>query len=133
MRHPTPKFSEFVTWIKEKKIDNDHWRTTMDSCYPCAHDWDAILHIETMENDSALLIDHLKPDINNFPVRHSHAKEPVTSHFWKRIPEFDDVPDDVVDYFLNLYKTDMEMFGYKWDKINKVAYCAIETASGYCC
>ena len=57
----------------------------------------------------------------------------ISDHHWLRLPEFDDVSDDVIDYLLELYDVDMEMFGYHWDKVTNTASCVIHTPDGPCC
>ena len=130
-----PTFGQFLDWIRISGTKNAHWSTIIDDCHPCAHNWSAVLRVETLQNDGKLLLEHLKPDLNVsvVPVRHSHQNEPVHDHDWLRMPEYDDINETIIDYFLRMYELDMEMFGYKWDKTTKTASCSIETENGPCC
>ncbi|KAK2163015.1 hypothetical protein LSH36_87g02052 [Paralvinella palmiformis] len=131
----SPTFSQFLDWIRISNTYNDHWSMIVEACHPCAHNWSAILKLETMEHDSRLLIEHLKPDLNisAAPVRHSHQNEPVHNHDWLRMPEYDDVTEETIEYLLQMYEIDLKMFGYKWDKARNIASCSIDTVDGLCC
>ena len=130
-----PTFEQFLDWIRKSGEYNDHWSMILEACHPCAQNWSAVLRLETMEQDSGLLIDRLKPDVNisKIPVRHSHQKTEIHDHFSVRIPEYDDVKDEIIGYFLHMYKIDMEMFGYRWNRTTHTAYCQIMTKDGPCC
>ena len=127
-----PTFSELLTWIKRHRVMDEHWNLITDVCHPCAHDWGAILRVETMTTDGNLfakMINYTHP----IPVRHSHQTELNLSQFGKTLQLFADVDDDVIEYLLNLYAIDMSMFGYKWHRGSHTAYCAIDTENGLCC
>jgi len=130
-----PTFGQFLDWIAKSATYNDHWSMILEACHPCAQNWSAVLKIETMEHDSKLLISHLQPDVNisHIPVRHSHQKKVIHDHCYMSLPEYADVKEGTIDYFLHLYKVDMEMFGYGWNKTTNTAYCRIKTENGVCC
>ena len=130
-----PTFNQFLTWIARTDSKNVHWNSIMDSIHPCSMAWNAALRLETMEHDGYLILDRLKPDVkyDRIPTRHSHQKSPVTDHFSRPMPEFDDVPPDVLDYFLKLYEVDLKMFGYHWNRTTNLASCSLLTKQGTCC
>lgn len=132
-----PRFDEFLQWIKDQKIYNEHWLTAMDSCHVCANDWDAILRIETMHEDGHLVHDRVVDDLpdgdKDLDVIHSYGAN-KTYHFPSlELPLWHNVSVDVEDYFLKLYSVDMELFGYKWDRNTKSTGCRIDTPNGPCC
>ena len=112
---------------------DEHWNFIHEVCHPCAHDWGAILRVETMDNDGRLLAKLVNSTHSQVPVRHSHENKSNYLEFGKTLSQFADVPEEVIDYFLEFYRTDMQMFGYRWDRATNTAYCAIETSNGLCC
>ena len=138
MKHPQdaigpPTFRETLSWIYEHKITDDHFNIIYQNCHPCAHDWGAILRVETMTQDGTILAKAVNSSRRGVPVRHSHQQNPATSQFTKALPQFEGIPDEVVEYFLEYFRTDMIMFGYRWDKQTNTAYCRIQTPDGPCC
>ena len=130
-----PTFAQFLEWIWRRGIYDAHWSMIVDACHPCAYAWDAVLRMETMVRDSTQLVELLKPDIpyDSMPVRHSHQDKALQHHHWLTMPEYDAISEEIIDSFLNLYKIDMEMFGYRWDKATNTASCVIQTDYGPCC
>ena len=55
------------------------------------------------------------------------------SQFGKELEQFAELSGEVIEYFLEFYRTDMIMFGYNWDKQSHTAYCSIDTREGPCC
>ena len=128
-----PSFSVFVTWLKERWRGDVHWTPIVDVCHPCSIDWTSWLRTETMTHDSPLLLHQLQLDMETLPVRHSHQTTPIRDHDRKSLPEYHDVPDDVMDFLLQTYSGDMEMYGYHWDRDSGTASCVIQTDNGPCC
>jgi len=128
-----PTFKEFMTWIYKNKVMNEHWNFIFETCHPCAHDWGAILRVETMEMDGQLFAKLVNSSHSRIPVRHSHENKTNYLQFGKTLNQFADLSDELVDYFLEFYRVDMKMFGYRWDRRTHTAYCAIETPNGWCC
>ena len=86
-----------------------------------------------MEADGHLLSKAVNSSQPGVPVRHSHELTPNYSQFGKHLEQFAELSDEVIEYFLEFYRTDMIMFGYNWDKQSHTAYCSIDTADGPCC
>ena len=128
-----PTFRELMTWIYKHKVMDEHWNFIYETCHPCAHDWGAILRVETMDSDGKLLAKLVNSTHYRVPVRHSHESNASYLQFGKTLQQFGDLPEQVIDYFLEFYRTDMKMFGYRWEKTTNTAYCAIETPNGLCC
>ena len=128
-----PSFEEFVQWIVEKQIVNEHWLSAVNSCHPCAHNWSAIMRLESMVSDQELLLERLGKDAPE-NVRRIHPTANQSSFFPSlHLGEWKNIPDDHEDYILQLYRQDMELFGYHWDKERKTTDCYIPTADGVCC
>ena len=128
-----PTFNEVMTWVYRHKVMDEHWNFIFETCHPCAHDWGAILRVETMETDGQRLAKLVNSTRSRIPVRHSHENKTNFLQFGKTLNQFADLSDELVDYFLEFYRTDMKMFGYRWDRRTHTAYCAIETPNGWCC
>ncbi len=135
-KHSPPRFDEFVTWIAEQKISNEHWLSAIESCHVCAHDWDAIFRIETMVKDKTILLDRLKDDIDpskDIAVVHSMQSNPNYFFPVKELDLWKNISRPVVNYFLEKYQDDMQLFGYQWDREHSRTVCSISTPSGQCC
>ena len=135
-----PRFDEFLQWIYDKRKANVHWDTSVESCHVCATDWDAILRIETMSADEGILKERLNGDLpiekaEDLAVIHSMQDESELSklHLAKELPLWRNISQPVVEYFLQKYSIDMEIFGYQWDSDTRVATCSIDTPNGRCC
>ena len=128
-----PTFHETLTWIYRHRITDDHFNMIYQTCHPCAHDWGAILRVETMNHDGKILAKAVNSSRPGIPVRHTHQHKAVVSHFSKTLDQFAGLPDEVIDYYLEFFRTDMLMFGYKWDRQTNTAYCSIDTPDGPCC
>ena len=136
LKHHPPTFSEFATWIAATGMDNEHWNTALGACSVCAHDWDAILRIETMETDQRIILDRLGENgknVDRVPVRHSWQRNLRYFYPVKQLDLWQNVSDTAVQYFLEKYRLDMEIFGYQWDAETNTAVCSIQTANGTCC
>ncbi len=135
-KHSPPRFDEFVTWIADNKIQNEHWLSAIESCHVCANDWDAIFRIETMVTDKRILLDRLKDDIDpreDITVVHSMQSN-ITFFFpVKELDLWKNISRPVVNYFLEKYQDDMQLFGYQWDERQSRTVCSINTPSGPCC
>ncbi len=128
-----PSFQEFIQWVVEKRVFNEHWLSAVESCHPCAHNWSAILRLESMAADKDLLLEQLGRDAPE-DVRRVHATANHGSFFTSlQLREWENIPADHEDYFLRLYRQDMELFGYHWDRDSKTTDCYIPTAQGVCC
>ncbi|KAK2138864.1 hypothetical protein LSH36_2299g00008 [Paralvinella palmiformis] len=99
-----PTFKEFMTWIYKNKVMNEHWNFIFETCHPCAHDWGAILRVETMEMDGQLFAKLVNSSHSRIPVRHSHENKPNYLQFGKTLNQFFDLSDELVDYFLEFFK-----------------------------
>ena len=133
-------FAHFMAYLGRKIYPNDHWLSAQQSCHPCSIEWDAILRIETMKSDGAILTSRLAADLKNLseiPVVHSNQNSTPGNtaflHTSKILTEYKDVEASAVDKFLEYYRNDMEMFGYSWDKDTLTASCSIQTSDGVCC
>ena len=129
-----PTFHEFITWIHRHKTLEEHWIPMERVCHPCSIDWRAILRVETMAVDGEIMLKHLNRRRSKLPVRHSHDPNGMShGYFSKKLNGYNTISRDVMEYFINLYKRDMQMFGYGWHNETNVAYCVINTDNGRCC
>ena len=71
-----PSFQEVFSCVYRHKVMDEHWNFITDACHPCAHDWGAILRVETMEADGRLLSKVVNSSQPGVPVRHIHELTP---------------------------------------------------------
>ncbi|KAK2163618.1 hypothetical protein LSH36_76g01011 [Paralvinella palmiformis] len=138
LKHPQtvlgpPTFEEFMKWLYENRVVDEHWNFIIDACHPCAHHWNVILKMETIAVDGKLLLEKIGSNKTSIPIRHTHRNDIDMNYFEKQIPEYRSISGDIIEYLMKSYSTDMEMFGYGWDKQTNTAYCRIRTPSGFCC
>lgn len=133
-KHHVPSFPEFIQWIVETRVDNEHWRSAVHSCHPCAHAWSAILRLETMATDKGILLERLGRDLPEEDVGKIHTTANHSSFFPSlQLKEWERVDPNYEDYILQLYRQDMELLGYQWDRGSKTTACTVRTPHGVCC
>ena len=130
-----PTFAQFMQWIYDTKFYDTHWSLILENCHPCAMRWDVVMRLETIDQDSKHIVKLLKPDVpyDKMPLRHTHQDHGVENHMSLILPDYNGIEETIIDYFLELYGIDMEMFGYHWNKTTKTASCLIQTDNGPCC
>jgi len=64
-------FGEFLNHLVDHNANtipkNEHWETYWSLCYPCDIDYDYILKLDTIEEDSEWLLDHFNIDRVKYP------------------------------------------------------------------
>ncbi|XP_042231741.1 uncharacterized protein LOC121872753 [Homarus americanus] len=105
-------FLRLVVWSHELGVPDSHWRPIMENCQVCRSDYQYILHHENIAQESHYLVQQVLgyPEGAVLPVTHTVKKlSPKTSD----LHYFRDVPQDLMDKIMNIYKYDFELFGYR--------------------
>ncbi|ELU13124.1 hypothetical protein CAPTEDRAFT_119661 [Capitella teleta] len=128
------ELTKLVDLYEREKLRHDsHWRQMYQVCQPCAIQYDYMVRVETMQFDSNHILQKLNLTEENFPQLNHHRS---TSGYKleKDLPDFSSVPSDVMDTLHKLYQTDLDMFGYSFDKSTFTAKCdGFEANDHHCC
>ncbi|XP_042883426.1 uncharacterized protein LOC122260289 [Penaeus japonicus] len=83
------EFLEFVVWTNNLGIVDVHWAPYTEQCLPCQKDYRYILHLETIQEESRIL---LSLDIQSGFISQHRTKDTYTPlqddfHYYKDLPE----------------------------------------------
>ncbi|ELT88384.1 hypothetical protein CAPTEDRAFT_26156, partial [Capitella teleta] len=101
-------FDEFAHFVAIGSSD-PHWGT-FRNCKPCLVRYDYISRTETVEQDSGDIMAALGLG-DHLPAIHMHRSAGLHSmetHLW----QFENVSRKIYDKLLDIYQTDMDIFGY---------------------
>ena len=121
---------------KHNKI-NEHWNTYTPLCRPCVIPYNKIIKLESQDEDS---YDVIRKKLSGRGLR---TKGNVVSGGAKSrmvegrlIPEYANISSSQLDALLSIYGRDMDMFGYKWERLHNgdiVTKCSMDTDKGDVC
>ncbi|XP_078494733.1 carbohydrate sulfotransferase 10-like [Ciona intestinalis] len=107
-------FEDFLNYLlttKERPMDG-HWADYVQLCEPCAHGYDVIMKMDTLENDVRyvtsllnLTAEHSKDFFKNQISR--STKSNITTEYFKTIPK------ELANRLYENRRRDFEMFGYR--------------------
>ena len=101
-------FVEFIGYISDNNTINPHWRQYEKLCHPCVFNYDFIGHLETLEEDAALLLKMAGiTDRVTFPPIHKSTGSTEALQYYSQ------VPPEYINRIGELYRSDFEMFGYE--------------------
>ena len=102
-------FPEFIQYYSDNKTRDQHWRQYEKLCHPCVINYDFIGHLETMEEDAALLLKMVRIDdrVTFPPIQNSTGLSEVVQYYSQ-------VPSQYITLIGEQYRSDFEMFGYKY-------------------
>ncbi|XP_042857567.1 carbohydrate sulfotransferase 11-like [Penaeus japonicus] len=107
-------FTEFLNHVahtfEDGRIDR-HWKTYGLLCSPCFFDYDYITRTETQDQDLEYLFS--KFGFPSDPYKAAKVKEDIKTKMEKDFRYYESVPLDLKLKIYDIYKTDMEMFGYE--------------------
>ena len=120
--------------IRSKSFRDEHWMTYHWMCLPCHIRYDAILKLETIQNDIQTIMDRLEADENNttrayevFWNMRSLYKYEITNEVIRT------VPSGLLKPLLKRCQIDLDLFGYTWDN-DQGAKCLLRTDNNVeCC
>ena len=102
-------FREFIQYFSDNKTRNQHWRQYEKLCHPCVINYDFIGHLETLEEDAALLLKMAGIDDRvTFPQIHKSTGSSEVLQYYSQVP---------LEYITRIgeqYRSDFEMFGYDY-------------------
>ena len=75
-----PNFSEFSHFMTLFKLTdyNEHFKTVLDLCYPCAVHYDFYANFKSLDYDVYALMDYLDIPMEYYPRLISHRRTPTT-------------------------------------------------------
>ena len=158
-------FTEFILYVTHHAVGRvtTHWITMEHTCWPCEINYDVILKMETLTEDSEYVIKHMETVApvsgdTHLPLLNSHRtaanrgswdpakitgyiqkrsiNQTVKNSVWvvKQLPEYQDVPNDLIEHLLSkVYWNDMLMFGYDFNMEQRLSECSYEYNSQPCC
>ena len=132
------EFTQLVAYYERiHKPHDSHWRQMHQVCQPCYIQYDYMVRVETLAQDSKHILKKLNLTEESFPQLNSHRHPTHPNRALdKALPDFGSVSDHVMDTMERLYKTDMDLFGYTWDRKSLKASCSgFHNATGneQCC
>ena len=100
-------FPEFIKYFSDDVQRDQHWRQYEKLCHPCVMNYDFIGHLETLEEDAALLLKvaGIEDRVTFPPVHKSTGSSEVLQYYAQ-------VPPKYITRIGELYRSDFEMFGY---------------------
>ena len=100
-------FPEYIKYFSYDVNRNQHWRQYEKLCHPCVINYDFIGHLETLEEDAALLLKLAGIDDRvTFPPVHKSTGSSEVLQYYSQ------VPPEHITRIGELYRSDFEMFGY---------------------
>ncbi|XP_074100945.1 carbohydrate sulfotransferase 11-like isoform X2 [Cotesia typhae] len=109
-----PTFKEFINYILcQSEIGtkmNEHWIPVNNLCTPCQVNFDLILKVETLNEDQNYLINQAKIQ-NIVKPTWKHQSRNETSDVLKD-KYFSQLEPEQVSLLINMFKFDLELFGY---------------------
>ncbi len=111
-------FQEYVKYIGDRKISTftggptEHWKPMIDLCSPCAVKYDFIAHLETLQVDTANILERIGgSDYMDLVVGQSpHGTGSSKNHTFGKY--FDQLTEDNIEGIRWRYKKDFKVFGY---------------------
>ena len=102
-------FREFIQYFSNNRARNKHWRQYEKLCHPCVINYDFIGHLETLEEDAALLLKMAEIDDRvSFPPIHNTTGSSEVPQYYSQ------VPPEYITRIGEQYRGDFEMFGYEF-------------------
>ncbi|XP_063790701.1 carbohydrate sulfotransferase 12 [Pseudophryne corroboree] len=108
-----PSFSQFIQYLldartEEQKPFNEHWRQVYRLCHPCQIDYDFVGKLETLDEDTSLLLRQLNLDsLFQFPPSYRNRTASSWEEDW-----FSKIPLEWRQKLYKLFEPDFVLFGY---------------------
>ncbi|KAG7162730.1 uncharacterized protein LOC121873581, partial [Homarus americanus] len=103
-------FLRHVVWTHNLGMMDRHWMTFTEDCEPCRRKYQYILRLENIAPEFNYLLQQVLgyPDTIPFSLTHrsKHHANKSDLHF------YNDVPKDIMNTVLNIYKHDIQLFSY---------------------
>ena len=102
-------FTEFVTWLIDKRVYEPHWVPVHKLCHPCILPYDFIGKMETLVSDSKEVLQNMGAPEIHFPSKIDYASS-TRDIMYKY---FSQLPPVTINQLYKLYEVDFLAFGYK--------------------
>ncbi len=111
-------FQEYAKYIGDRRISKfsgsptEHWHPMVDLCSPCTIKYDLIAHLETLETDTANILERIGGSefmdlvVGQSPHGTSSSKSNIVVKY------FDQLTEDDIEGIRWRYKKDFKLFGY---------------------
>ena len=140
----TVTFPEFIEYfVGDGMFDimnDDHFLRYSDRCHPCFVDYNFIVKLETAENDQDEFIKQfMNPNPGEERVFHVNKGKNLgydVESYSTILKQYSQVNETHIKMLLDIYKKDMDLFGYSSDIIEEgmKASCEIPSSDGgKCC
>ncbi|XP_047474895.1 uncharacterized protein LOC125029129 [Penaeus chinensis] len=111
------EFLEFVVWTNDLGVLDSHWTPYTELCVPCKQNYQYILHLETIAQESEVLLQDVGyPKEFRLPAKH-RTKEHTNVTYVDDLAYFKNVPKDLIEKILKIYEYDFDVFGYKRNEL----------------
>ena len=89
--------------------DNYHWRPQVDVCFPCRIHYDYVMHLETMADDSSLILSRIPQKYRILPRLNPSKNANDARQMFDKLPEY------LKKKLYKKYEEDFKVFGYTWE------------------
>ncbi|KAK2150281.1 hypothetical protein LSH36_414g03008 [Paralvinella palmiformis] len=124
---PLLSLSQFLELVgSDRKFLDKHWMSYMLLCQPCRVRYDHVIRLETLGNDIGPILDRL-----NYATVDAESKNRIPRENSARMTDnkLDEVfhrlgkiNPDIVKNLLNVYRYDLDTFGYTWNSSSGAGY-----------
>ena len=134
-------FGEFVDYVFAGH-PNHHWSPYALRCHLCSIKYTHVLKLETFSSDIPSFLDDvglersiIETHSRNRKRSHSNATQTTQILVKPRdMPEFRDLTKRQIDKLLKLFKRDLLILGYGYNRVTRQSTCRIKLENGeYCC
>ena len=123
-RTPQITFEQFLTMIRGGKCMNRHWAPSFNWCYPCNIEYDHIVKLETIHSDLKQILplfrnpDQADSTVDIYTQRNAY-RDPK-NRLNSAADIFRSLDPDLVKSINEVYRVDLEVFGYSWDNVTGI-------------
>lgn len=120
---------------------NPHWDMAFHLCHPCVIAYDYVIRTETISEDAQYILDILSQGLDTpleLEIVHTRTNNSVDDvlepTFHKVIEDFHKIPQEQLNKLKQIYRHDLEVFGYDFSVDSKEALCSYDQhVKDLCC
>ena len=121
--HPLLSLSQFLELVAtDREFCDKHWASYTRLCQPCSIKYDYVVRLESIEQDIGPVLDRLiftgseeKLALIN---RRENSQRNETNKLGQVSNLFLEFEPNIISGLLNVYKYDLELFGYTWSNVS---------------
>ncbi|XP_069989117.1 carbohydrate sulfotransferase 11 isoform X1 [Penaeus vannamei] len=106
-------FLRYVVWTHDVGFMNKHWAPLVFLCNPCKHRYHFIVHLETIAPEFNYVMNFLN---HTEGIELKEDRKTKTTNR-SDIYLYEDIPKDIMERILEIYKFDFELFGYRYPSL----------------